>query len=263
MSYLEKKYHSSFVRISSHDRVSGSSSHFSISTRSNETSLREVRAVQVLSALIPNTFYNIPKYWNRFEYSHTTSPATGPYTESVLFIDPGSYTIQDLCTALATQMTADLGSTVQITFDSNGVVTIAGSGIYIRLTSGHERKVNPVAYYLGFQKTTGYSPTHVADSLPALGNPDTVYIHCPSLSVSSVYDFSDAAPDCILAVPNTAEYGDVMHYQSSDVLSNLMEFAAPRYMSEMTFTLRDKWNEILDTNGADWTITMKIFYSLL
>ena len=70
---LDAQYFSRYFRISAHDRnkaLSGqSNSNFTVNVPSNSSEFQNVVACQIVSAEIPNVFYNIPIGKNTFIFA--------------------------------------------------------------------------------------------------------------------------------------------------------------------------------------------------
>lgn len=265
MAYLEKKYSTAFARVSSHDRNHGVSHQFTITNSiNNSAATKEVRAIQVINVSMPNTFYNVSRSTNFFKYVDGNGALWG------FTITPGVYTRDQFYEAIIAQ------NSIFQTIDVNPVtrkVTCTFTDInvtgVVSFQTSPDVDVNPIAYLLGFDQedviTFNGTGTTIAPSLMHLNEPEVVYINCPELSISKVYDFKDNtrnAADVLVAVPMDKSFGEVVHYAPGDNLSSLMEFNAPRFVTELHFSLTDKWGKLLHANGGDWSITFKLFYQM-
>lgn len=269
MAHLERKFFSQEIRVSSHDAHTGGSSinptgHFTANFQGLTQHLDHVHGVQVVSAIIPNTFYNIPLGRNTFTFDELGTE----YTVSVV---PGNYTYQELLDTLGAAITASGAAAVYSlgTIDSiTGLasMTFTTNPANLTITSGFY--TNPLAYYLGFDLMEGTVATSTAATLaipylPRLQGVTEVYIHCHELA--SPTDELDNDQDshylaCIGlgAIP----FGGTCHYQIGDPHTNLKEYPSERSITSLTVSLRDGRGVLLDLNQAEWSFMFKIYYSL-
>jgi hypothetical protein len=276
MAYLEEKFQSAVVRISSHDRDHGTSGAFWVTSNATDSSMSEVMAIQVVNVVMPNTFYNVPAARSKLRAQVThTNANTGVQTLSELeyVVAPGVYTISSLISHLES-IVPEINfievdpATGKATIKWHSLTPFSGSIPNEQYTvhSGIDPTANPIAYILGFNQPNHATNVHSlemhADSMPHMHAPDVVYIHCPQLSTASVFDFKEISSDVLVAVPMDVEFDGIKIHYAGDALSSITEYRAPRYLSELSFQLRDKFDQQLYPNGADWTLLIKIFYNL-
>ncbi len=265
---LETKYASSMVRVSSHDRnfniKNESSSSFTVNVPSNTEQLKNVLAVQPLSVKLPNLFYNC--YNSIFKFSINT-------VDYSISVPDGQYTIDSFMNEFVSAYNTATGNTM--TYNSTSSATPDLDPITFKLdldfaslsaitfTASAD---NNIAQKLGFSyDDTVYtsSATGVITSpYPVdLSGPDAVYIHSIQMS-NGVHDM-DTSGDIhvITAIPLDKPFGQTCFWQNSSASSHLIKFYSPRNITNISMNLRDNRGRLLDIQGADWTIILKVYYS--
>jgi hypothetical protein len=157
--------------IQSSDRMSGTADDYVVKI----PLLMGVGQVSLLSASIPDTLYNITAtnntiYWTRGGALSATIPA-------------GTYSVTDLCLALATAMDAADGvETYQVSYSpvTMKISIICTAATVLTCTSA----TNAMWYELGFDTTadTGSATSHTADNVLRLDFPSYLLISATELS---------------------------------------------------------------------------------
>lgn len=270
MSTLEEKYQTALVRISAHDRMYGTPSQFRVNVPSSASEFRAVRGVQVMSVHLPNTFFNVLEGANILQWYESS---VAPNNLRTCTVPPGYYTlialfeliVSDTSRVSTKRFNIDVVNGIQYKIGSYQDSNHAGDNALIVVNS-------PLAQQLGFEDLTGTFEVHAYNSsatthkklvpnIPNLFGEPTIYICCPELGDRFV-DCQDngLASQLLVSVPNTAEYGASNHYQAN--------FSSPiwyrgnfRHVSGLTFTLQNAHGQLINNNGMDWTIVMKIYYT--
>jgi len=299
MSYLDQKYDSTLIRVSSNDRKEDLKHESSESFSANIGVPYMIHGCQVLTAHIPNTFYNISEGTFHFTVTHYSVPfnihthvviqgsiAKGQYSDTELL--DAFYTAAD--TILLTESVnhswmprlnrtetkiMDITHKTRITFDSPSsfVNEAAGNSVTIEISKFDDID-NEVLHHLGWRDNINSVNTAAGDySLvvlaPGLGSLEftspysldltgrrIIDVYCPELAATAPGD-----PPIIAEVPMTQEWGDICFYQAPHDFAFLNEYSNPRYISEISLSLRDEKGRLLDIGNHDWSVLVKIFYS--
>jgi len=299
MSYLEQKYDSTLVRISSNDRKEDLKHESSETFSANLEVPYMIHGCQVLTAHIPNTFYNISKGTFHFTVTYYNS-VNGLYTHTVIqgSIAKGQYSDTELLDAFYTAADGilqteaminpwvprlnraetkimDITHKTRITFDLPIYIAHQpyGNSLTVEISELDEES-NEVLHHLGWRDNINSVNTSEGDySLvaitPSVGRLEftspysldltgrrIIDVYCPELAATAPGD-----PPIIAEVPMTQEWGDICFYQAPHDFAFLNEYSNPRYISEISLSLRDETGRLLDIGNHDWSILIKIFYS--
>ena len=272
MSTLEQMYQSAVVRVSAHDRVYGTTSAFVVNLPPQYAEFRSVRGIQVQSVHLPNTFYNVMEGRNTIKWT------SGTHERSYTW-PPGYYTLEELLdsdestyadntthtfheqfgyslTPLDKQLKYELWSkssnddrTIDTTSYMAELLGLAGSGSLFQ----PKKTLNDAG--------TGYNAVHVlAPSVPRVGGLPTAFICCNQLGANFVDTQNGGRHSAVIAsVPNTAVIGAANHYVPTH--------SAPiwyrgnfRHLASLSISIQDEYGEIIDNNGADWTMLLTVYY---
>ena len=257
---LDARYFSRYFRISAHDRnkaLSGqSNSNFTVNVPSNSSEFQNVVACQIVSAEIPNVFYNIPEGKNTFIFATVATPGT----DITVTVTSGQYTLDELVATLTSQISTSLGGG-SVTSSTNTNTKRITINFPEAISFTASRLENPLSTTLGFEDGVIYDGSSIESTYPPnLAGPGTVYVHSRQIS-PGVTDF-DRSEDIhsILGVPLDLGFGFTCHWQARDSVTNLFRYINPRNLNEISLALRDRYGMILDINGHDWSVVIKMYY---
>jgi hypothetical protein len=143
------KFKSKIVNLSSNQRLNGEASNFRLSIPPNAREFSNVVGIQMVSATIPNTFYNITEKNNFFQYKYGVLNTVGN-----VLVREGQWDSVDLLTEIAAQMTGQINGNVTWELDSTDYkVTVSSDGDSLLFETVDPTLV-PLLIKLGFVKRT-------------------------------------------------------------------------------------------------------------
>lgn len=299
MSYLDEKYDSTLVRISSSDRKEVLQHESSESFSADLEVPYIIHGCQVVTANIPNTFYNISKGTFHFNITYTDVGLGSSLTEVIQgTIGKGQYSDTELLDAFYVAADGILQTKTlsypwiprlnrtnmkilsnshktQIAFDIPAYFAGLPIGNTLQIEiSDLTPEINEVLHHLGWRDNINSVNTANGDYIltataPSLGSLEFISpysldltgrriidVYCPELASTAPGD-----PPIVVEVPMTEEWGDVCYYHAPHDFAFLNEYSNPRYISEISLSLRDENGALLDIGNHDWSILVKIFYS--
>ena len=247
---MEGHNHSRLLRVSSKDRSVSSASQYDIVYRTNDSDLHQVKRIELKSALIPNTYYNINANNNLFFFPNSDSGLSS-YTVPI-----GQYTIATLITELNT-LVAVLTVT-ESTLTGRLTFTISAGTMDIISDSA----VNPMAPILGMLVTVLATAGPVTVSgVPNLNGLKSVYISSQSLSShSSMIASEKLKRNIFCSIPVDVPYGVYMTWDENDNTLDYTLFASHKNISSIDIKLLDDNNDVVDLNGLDWELIFRIYH---
>jgi len=246
---------SSIVVLNSKYRTldSASSSNFTISIGQSIS----IKQIVVKSVSLPNTFYNITDTNNVGIINLT---GLGTY---IVLVPVGQYTLATFLTQLQTLLTAiDIASTVV-----QNPLTKKLEFTFSYLAQWDTSSASPLSRVMGtyLQPATVYPAVPVA-SFSAAGFTDlsgirNVFICSRILGqgFNSILQEGRNLP-MILNMPMEAGFGDVCYYSSNEVNLDLKQYKSYQNIQLCDLTLRGDDGELLNNNGAEWSITLLVYY---
>lgn len=297
MAYLDKKYDCTLVRISSSDRKEDLQHESSEQFSANLEVPFMIHGSQVLTANIPNTFYNISKGTFHFTITYTDNiNGTVHVNEIEGAVEKGQYTDTELLDAFHTAAEAELKALshlswipsfnradtkileqsykTRIAFDlPSSLSSVYGNSLSIEISKLDDVH-NEVLHHLGWRDNINSVNPAEGDYIlttltPALGKMEFTSPYSLDLTGRRIIDIyspelastAPGDPPIIAEVPMTQEWGDVCFYHASHDFAFLNEYSNPRYISEVSLSLRDEKGDLLDIGNHQWSILLKIFYS--
>lgn len=255
---LENNF-SKLIRINSHDRdfnnSSETNSKFRIEVPPYAQEFGQVVGFQLISATVPNVFYNITSA-DKFQYLILGASAF----ETVL--PEGQYTATTFLTALETAVGADSSSAFTATLDSLTYKVTLTFAAPVSILANAE---NTIFRKLGFGfDDTLYSGTNVliAPSVISLQGPDICFIRSPDLSSGSSDFDRPGDKDTICSVILDKPFGSACSYESSDSSSTLQRYRNARGITSINIDIVDRFGKELDIGKMDLNIIGKIYFIL-
>jgi len=251
------------LQINSHDRVNKSSTQasFSVSLGKDEH-INSVRGICVKDVQMINSFYNINKNNNTFYYDRGVE-----FPEQVIVLEPGQYNITSFIDAMVAAFLAngipmllvDNPLTHKLEFSSFPAISY-----YKTLADG---SLNPMHKVLGIRVGKGrlnIQETYTAEGLHDLSGLKSIYILSDTLSGGYCNCSRDGGSRMSLldVIPVKQPFGGIIHRNpgSFEVDTRSYDNILSNNLSSISIELRDSENNLLDTNGTDIVIVLKIFY---
>lgn len=278
MSGKDKGYEfSRLVRISGEDATptDGASSS---SAKTNFTvdfgyNLQQVKRVSILNVSFLNTAFNLIEDPSSRANVHFTISILG--SVNTYTVDPGFYDLAQLLTvlnsALADFKTAHPTAPVVVFAQSavSGFVTATGSGTATVLTifdsdaSGNPLSRGPIEL-IGFAAGTisiTQGQVITATQLPHLQGLTEAYIVSQALAPGNCFDEKNQVSSILAVVPITAPFGQLNVFEcKQDVLCEV-SYPTPRNIQKADFSLRDRFGALVDLNGSNLKLTLRVWYN--
>lgn len=242
--------HSKFLRVTSRDRSSKSNSQYDILFTTRDVDLHQIKRVELKTAIIPNTQYNVNINNNTWNFINSANGGTN-YT-----IPVGQYTVTSLITELESQVP---GLTVTQSTLTDKLSFTMSSGTF---TMESDRTINKMAEVLGVSTTVaGASGTEVCDSLPNLTGLTNVYIASSALSSGASMIASENDKTSIFcSVPITVPYGSTqVHDESGSDTHDYTSFPAHKNISNIDIQLLDDKGFEVDLNGLEYEFIFRVY----
>ena len=203
--------------------------------------------ITVINAQIPCSFYVINALNNQLVIS-------GPgITTTTIYVSYGNYNANTLISELISKL-ASGGLTMTITINKiNGILTFSSNGfINYYFTSA-----STILEILGTTSSTIATSTNYTCPYPLnLLGVKKLLIKSTKLSVYSVSTYDYASSNILLTIPSDVSPFSMISYNSqSDANKNLLNI---RSINEIDINIYDEYNNYIDFNNLDWTMTLVI-----
>ena len=234
---------------------SNSSSDFTISIGQSIS----IKQMVIQSVSLPNTVYNITAQNNvsSLEYNLGTYNITIPI---------GQYNLAEFIIALQAQLTTiDIGSVVsQNPLTQKLQFTFSLPARFVCDSFNPLSKVIGVVTFNQMYYPMVASASFSASALPDLSGTRNFYICSRTLGqgTNSILEDGNNLP-MILNMPNTVGFGDVNYWMNNETRLCLKTYQTPQNTQFIDITLRNIDGVIVDLNGADWTLTVLVYYGLV
>lgn len=280
MSGKDKGYeYSRLVRISGEDAVATDGDN-SPTAKTNFTvdfgyNLQQIKRVSVINVSFLNTAFNLIE--TPASQANVYFTIALPALEQTFTVDPGFYNITQLLTvintALADYKTANPDAPV-VTFAQSavsGYVTASSSNvpavleIYDSDSNGIRSTRGPLqlcGFASGYIATTsGSASTVTATELPHLQGLTEVYVVSQALAPSNCFDEKNNATSILAVVPVTASFGVLNVFEcKQDVLCEV-SYPVARNIQRADFSLRDRFGALVDLNGSNLKLTLRVWFN--
>jgi hypothetical protein len=257
-----------FITIRSRDLISTSKEDFNNSGRFSlfeniEASEDEVLGVSLVSATIPNSFYNLS---NNNQNNKLKFKETGDTDYIILTIPSGSYDILELSSKIKELLEANSTNSLTYTFtydEINNSITIKNSNPTVKNTTFDFTIENSCRRFLGFKsQEISITTTNGITSDRAVDITDTrnsIYIRLPNLSNSKVLESSSGKFSNIIAqVPVALSRNSFFIYDPP--VEFICELSQKQINSiDINITYQNE-TEAVNFENADWEINLKITF---
>lgn len=258
-------------RVSSHDRTDhkDNTSSFSVDIPSSVESFKNVLAIQLLSASIPSSFYNVDSYNTleedvklEFYYNGVFTSLTIPRGQYQIITDrtTSPFPSNDLLTVIENEFNAVTGSNVTWSYDVvTNKLTLTHATNTLEIKEGNLEDVN-LWDKLGFLKVQGPATSLEADSIPNISGAQQIFIHVSQLANNTVDLDAENGISLIGGVLVTAPFGGNNNYEIKSSMANLIKYTTQRNIDFLDIRLRDSRGRLINLNNQDWTMLIRSYY---
>lgn len=242
---------SMLVRIDSKDRSTGSASPYEMRVNLNDYMLHNIRRILLKSVFLPNTQYNINANNNQLTYDAGAGDKT-------ITIPVGQYTVTELLDEMIVQFAAEAPA-ITMTYVVNSVTK------KIQLTFGGTtilRASSIIAKIIGMgDADTANLTVHNLPNMYNLSGLQKVYIGSNTIAKGTTMSSSDKSHISVFTeIPITVDFGEIQHRVLSDLHSiDEVTHSVPFNISDVDITLYDQDLNVVDLNGLDYQIVLKVF----
>lgn len=257
--YSKGTLSSKLVRISSSERLSGTTTNFTFDFGQN---LQQVKKLSIETVNFFNNFYNIDQ--NNNQYSATTNVDSKSFT-----IPAGRYTVGSLLDVIGTQISG-MTSSPDFSWDQDPITNL----VSLTLTPGVVTSLSLIPvdattfpfFYLGFDATTTLtmvSPnlTVTATDFPKMYGPSMVFIKSSFLAPANAFDQKGQISDILVGVPVTAPYTALNSWRCLEDTLCEIDYGRPRQLNQVDIVLQDREGNILDLHGGSLTLGCRIWFN--
>jgi len=259
------------LRISSHDRLdpNDTTTAFSVDVPSGVDSFRNVIAIQLLSATVPTSFYNIDTYdlsrsdpKLEFYYNGVLTSITIPRGQYIIVTDrtASPFPSNDLLTVIQNEFNSVTGSNVTWSYDTvKNLLTLTHATNTLEIKQDNLTDIN-IWEKLGFQRPQGAGLSLTANTLPNISGAQELFIHVNQLS-NNVIDLDrengiSLIGNCFINNP----FGSTNHYEIKSSAANLIKYPTDRTITFLDVRIRDSRGRLIDLNDQDFTFMIKSYY---
>ena len=257
-----------FIAIRSRDLISTAQQDFNNSGRFNlfesiDATDDEVLGVSLISAILPNSFYNLS---NNNKNNKLKFKETGDADYITLTIPSGSYDILELSSVIKTLLESNSTNTLTYTFTYNEItneLNIKNSNPTVKSTTFDFTIEDSIRRFLGFKsQEISITTTNGITSDRAVDITDTrnsIYIRLPNLSNSKVMESSSGKFSNIIAqVPVALSRNSFFVFEPPTEF--ICELSQKQINSiDINITYQDE-TEAVKFEGCDWEINLKITF---
>jgi hypothetical protein len=261
----------SLWRISAHDRINSLSntSAFTVDIPSGVESFRNVIAIQLISATIPSSFYNIDTYdltqsdpTLEFWYNGVPITLVIPRGQYVLVVDRTAvpFPANDLLTVIENEFASVTGSSITWSYDTvKNLLTLTHASNTLEIKQDNLSDIN-IWDKLGFQTPTGPALSITGETLPNISGPQELFIHVNQLANNTIDLDRENGISLIGNVFIDSPFGSTNHYDINSSAANLIKYRTQRTIDTLSVRIRDSRGRLIDLNGQDWTMIIKSYY---
>jgi hypothetical protein len=247
LGYVESR----LIRISSTAATGLSSTNFTVQLNSL---LKNVKRVSLKTVSFLNNFYNVYANNNTYTFSVNSTPYTGQ-------IPPGWYTSDTLIAALVAVVNTYTASGFTLSQDPISAKVSAGIGgtDTISITPGGPFQLLGFTQAITIAAST--SPV-IAAALPSLQGLTTAFLRSTILAGGFSYDENGEIGTIFTPIPIKAPFGalNIMECRVDSLCE--ITFKSPKDLTNIDFQLTDNDNNILDLQGANLRIDLRIYYDV-
>jgi hypothetical protein len=259
------------VRVSAHDRtdLNDNTSVFSVDIPSGVESFRNVIAIQLISATIPTSFYNIDTYdlsrtdpTLEFWYNGVPITLDIPRGQYIIVTDrtAAPFPANDLLTVIEDEFAAVTGSAITWSYDSvKNLLSLTHATNTLEIKQENLTDIN-IWDKLGFQDIQGPSLSITGDTLPNISGAQELFIHVNQLANNTIDLDKENGISLIGNVFVDSPFGSTNHYDINSSAANLIKYRTQRTVDTLSVRVRDSRGRLIDLNQQDWTMIIKSYY---
>lgn len=246
---------SRLIRINSAEATSKiSESNFSIdlNTRGREA-VDNVFRVAVKSIIFPFVQYNINNNNKTFTFLEDATPR-------IFDLPVGWYTIEDLITALQTNINSELSAgSVAVTLDAlDKKLVFAFTGLTATTVTLDPKLVAGITFNLVANAANSFIVK--AQSVAKLYGLTEVFLELKEIANGNMLD-ANTTKNIMINIPITASFGQLNVYEPQELKFADCEYVAPRSLSTLSFRLIDRNNNDIDIQDGHYLrLVLKLFY---
>lgn len=238
-----------FLLLDSRDRTATSASSTDCVFQLNP-GINGCTSVELLSLSFPNTQYNLNSL-NNIIYFNDGAP-------KVATIPPGNYDITAFLLAIKTAMEAVSGLTYTATYDFVSMkITVTATAPF---SFSFATTLNSAANIMGFNNVnTGASLSITAPNITNLSLPLYFYVQVDEFStnVKSSNNFDNGS----FTIINNTNVSDIITFADQSYYRQKVK-VTENNIQTLNVVFKNHNNVIMDLNGADWAMLLKMNYDL-
>ena len=231
--------------IQSKDRISGTASDFVIQV----PPMTRVREVNLVSASVPNTIYNITTnntiYWDA---------GSGPLSATIA---PGAYSVTALTAALTTAMISADANEYSVSYNYTTMRITTECDVAISLICSNT--TNAIWDVIGFLAVDRVSAaSHTANKVLQLDFPAYLMVGISELASARAVSTSGYRGNFVVPMTVNSQYLELYNHKSS--YDNESDYSAGVTLSRLSIRLRNPDGEEISLNGGEWSCLISICY---
>jgi hypothetical protein len=270
--FQQNNVRSKLLRVSSHDRINlnSNTSAFTVDIPGLTEGMSRLVGVQLLSAKIPNLFYNvdvkdISEADPVLQLNYNGSDVNIVIPRGQYVYNPATPPSNDLIQAIKTEFFNQTGDTLDVSVDPVTLkLTFSHVSNPLSMTeSNFNNSTGDLPEMLGFRLPRPTAlPSNVleADTIYDFSGVNDVYIHCRQLALQSIDLDTQNSISLVGSIDIDSVFGSVSHYEISSSHASMLQYPNERYVSELDIRLRDSKGRLVNLNNFDWTCIFKIYY---
>lgn len=241
--------------------------------------LQQVKRVSVMNVAFMNNAFNFietPEELSNINF--TIELENGTLESTTYTINPGFYNITQILTDLndaAAEFKVAHPLSPTVTFEApttsgfiraNIGVTTAGYTwrIFDSNSDGGANSLGPIrqiGFSSGLITTSGAANVQSANVLPSLQGLTDVSVVSSALAPGNCYDEKNLTSSVLVVIPVTAPFGTLNVFEcKQDVLCEV-SYPVSRNIQQADFSLRDRFGNLVNLNGANLKITLRVWYN--
>ena len=201
------------------------------------TPVQNIKSIQLAELSLPNTIYNIRYGVNNYMcWSNGTSYS--------FLIPPGIYSISSL-----------------LSTDFPLLPVVVKDNPFILNWNSNVNGLTSCFKELGWTNVdTSSSNSQVSPNCVSLERPITIFIESLELGNYFITSKSLSSPSPTFVVQLTNQDGNLVFYNQYMSHQKII-YSSPLNLTKLTLTLKNDRNEVINLNGLDWSMNLKIKYT--
>jgi hypothetical protein len=250
------------LQINGHDRTNLNDSHakFNVSL-GKDHKINNVKAIAIKSLQCVNTFYNITSYKNTWYYDVGAG-------ELSVSITPGQYNTSSFIAAISAAFAA---AGIVSTFNTDPITQLFEMTFLPPISIFRERVnglLNPIHRVVGIRSGVGGVAVPVglytAEAIRDFSGLKSIYILSNVAAGGNCITSRDNGSRMALldTLPVSVPFGGIIHHSERNFETGRLSYdqVLQNNLSTVDIELRNSENELLDTNGSDIVLILKVWY---